>query len=46
VVVTCSAQHEGKSGAQVGKGKNVLGEVWIRQDHRWKDLYMQETYVK
>jgi hypothetical protein len=46
VVVTYIARYEGKSGGQVSKGKSVFGEVWIRQGHRWKDLYMQETYVK
>lgn len=45
-VVTYIAQYEGKSGGEVSKGKSVFGEVWIRAGHRWKDLYMQETYVK
>jgi len=46
VVVTYIARYEGKSAGQVSKGKSVFGEVWIRQGHRWKDLYRQETYVK
>jgi hypothetical protein len=45
-VVTYRAQYEGKSGGEVSKGKSIFGEVWIRRGHRWKDLYMQETYVK
>lgn len=45
-VVTYIARYEGKSGGEVTKGKSVFGEVWIRTGHRWKDLYMQETYVK
>ena len=45
-LVTYIAQYEGKSGGQVSKGKSVFGEVWIRAGQRWKDLYMQETYVK
>jgi len=45
-LVTYVAQYEGKSGGEVSKGKSVFGEVWIRRGRRWKDLYMQETYVK
>lgn len=45
-VVTYIAQYEGKSGGEVLKAKSVFGEVWIRAGGRWKDLYMQETYVK
>jgi hypothetical protein len=45
-LVTYVAQYEGKSGGEVSKGKSVFAEVWIRRGHRWKDLYMQETYVK
>ena len=45
-LVTYVAQYEGKSGGEVSKGKSVFGEVWIRAGRRWKDLYMQETYVK
>jgi hypothetical protein len=45
-VVTYIAQYEGKSGGQASTGKSVFGEVWIRRGQRWKDLYMQETYVK
>jgi len=45
-VVTYIAQYEGKSGGEVSKAKSVFGEVWIRTGNEWKDLYMQETYVK
>jgi hypothetical protein len=45
-VVTYIAQYEGKSGGQVAKAKSVFGEVWIRVGNEWKDLYLQETYVK
>jgi len=45
-LVTYIAQYEGKSGGEVSRGKSVFGEVWIRAGQRWKDLYMQETYVK
>jgi hypothetical protein len=45
-VVTYIVQYEGKSGGQVAKAKSVFGEVWIRVDDEWKDLYLQETYVK
>ena len=45
-LVTYIAQYEGRSGGAVSKAKSVFGEVWIRRGHRWKDLYMQETYVK
>ena len=45
-LVTYIAQYEGKSGGQTSKGKSVFGEVWIRDRNEWKDLYMQETYVK
>jgi hypothetical protein len=46
VLVTYIAQYEGKTGGQVSKAKSVFGEVWIRSGHEWKDLYMQETYIK
>jgi hypothetical protein len=46
VLVTYIAQYEGKSGGEVSKAKSVFGEVWIRDGNEWKDLYMQETYVK
>lgn len=46
VLVTYIAQYEGKSGGDVSKGHSVFGEVWIRSGNEWKDLYMQETYVK
>jgi hypothetical protein len=45
-VVTYIVQYEGKSGGQVAKAKSVFGEVWIRSGNGWKDLYLQETYVK
>ena len=45
-LVTYIAQYEGKSGGEMSKGKSVFGEVWIRAGNEWKDLYMQETYVK
>jgi hypothetical protein len=45
-LVTYIARYEGKSGGEVSKGKSVFGEVWIRRGHGWKDLCMQETYVK
>lgn len=45
-LVTYIAQYEGKPGGEVSKAKSVFGEVWIRAGNEWKDLYMQETYVK
>jgi hypothetical protein len=47
-LVTYIAQYEGKSGSEASKAKSVFAEVWIRKgkDNDWKDLYMQETYVK
>jgi hypothetical protein len=45
-LVTYIAQYEGKSGGEISKGHSVFGEVWIRDGTEWKDLYMQETYVK
>ncbi len=45
-VVTYIARYEGKSGGETSKAKSVFGEVWIRTGGEWKDLYMQETYVK
>ena len=45
-LVTYIAQYEGKSGGEVSKAKSVFGEVWIRAGSEWKDLYMQETYMK
>jgi Domain of unknown function (DUF4440) len=45
-LVTYIAQYEGKSGGEISKGHSVFGEVWIRSGSDWKDLYMQETYVK
>jgi hypothetical protein len=45
-LVTYLAQYEGKSGGETSKAKSVFAEVWIRAGGEWKDLYMQETYVK
>lgn len=45
-LVTYIALYEGKSGGEASKGHSVFGEVWIRSGSEWKDLYMQETYVK
>lgn len=45
-LVTYIAQYEGKSGGETSKAKSVFAEVWIRAGKDWKDLYMQETYVK
>jgi hypothetical protein len=45
-LVTYVAQYEGKSAGEVSKGHSVFAEVWIRSGSDWKDLYMQETYVK
>jgi hypothetical protein len=45
-LVTYIAQYEGKSGGETSKAKSVFGEVWVRAGNEWKDLYMQETYVK
>jgi hypothetical protein len=44
--VTYIAQYEGKSNGETSKAKSVFGEVWIRKSGTWKDLYLQETYVK
>ena len=46
VLVTYIAQYEGKSGGQVQKAKSIFGEVWVRSGSSWKNLYLQETYVK
>jgi hypothetical protein len=45
-LVTYIAQYEGKSGGETSKAKSVFGEVWIRDGNEWKELYMQETYMK
>jgi hypothetical protein len=45
-LVTYITQYEGKSAGEVSKGHSVFGEVWIRSGNEWKELYMQETYVK
>jgi hypothetical protein len=44
--VTYIAQYQGKSNGEVSKAKSVFGEVWIRKNGAWKNLYLQETYVK
>ena len=45
-LVTYIAQYEGKSGGEASKAKSVFGEVWTRTGGDWKNLYLQETYVK
>jgi hypothetical protein len=45
-LVTYIAQYEGKSGGQSSKAKSVFAEVWTRTGKDWKNLYLQETYVK
>ena len=45
-LVTYITQYEGKSGGETSKAKRVFGEVWLRAGNEWKELYMQETYVK
>ena len=45
-LVTYTAQYEGKSGGETLKAKSVFAEVWVRSGTTWKDLYLQETYVK
>jgi hypothetical protein len=45
-LVTYIAQYEGKSGGEASKAKSVFAEVWIRKGNEWKDLYLQETYMK
>jgi hypothetical protein len=45
-LVTYMAEYEGKSGGQVQKAKSVFGEVWVHSGGAWKNLYLQETYVK
>lgn len=45
-LVTYVAQYEGKSGGETSKAKSVFAEVWIRSGNRWKDMYLQETYMK
>jgi hypothetical protein len=44
--VTYIAQYEGKANGETSKAKSVFGEVWVRKNGAWKDLYLQETYVK
>ena len=46
VAVTYIAQYQGKSNGETSKAKSVFGEVWIRKNGAWKNLYLQETYVK
>ncbi len=45
-LVTYIAQYEGRSGGESSKAKSVFAEVWIRVGEEWKDMYMQETYMK
>ena len=45
-LVTYVAEYEGKSAGQVAKAKSVFAEVWVRSGGNWKNLYLQETYVK
>jgi hypothetical protein len=45
-LVTYIAQYEGKSGGESSKAKSVFAEVWTRTGDGWKNLYLQETYVK
>lgn len=45
-LVTYIAQYEGKSGGETSKAKSVFGEVWTRSGGDWKNLYLQETYMK
>ena len=45
-LVTYVAQYEGKSGGETSKAKSVFAEVWIRRGNQWKDMYLQETYMK
>jgi hypothetical protein len=45
-LVTYVAQYEGKSGGEISKAKSVFAEVWIRSGNQWKDMYLQETYMK
>ncbi len=45
-LVTYVAQYEGKSGGETSKAKSVFGEVWTRSGNDWKNLYLQETYMK
>jgi hypothetical protein len=44
--VTYIAQYEGKSNGETSKARSVFGEVWIHKNGVWKNLYLQETYVK
>lgn len=46
VLVTYIAQYEGKSGGETSKAKSLFGEVWTRSSGEWKNLYLQETYMK
>lgn len=45
-LVTYIAQYEGKSGGETSKARSVFGEVWTRSGGDWKNLYLQETYMK
>ncbi|HTR24294.1 MAG TPA: nuclear transport factor 2 family protein [Terriglobales bacterium] len=44
--VTYIAQYEGKSNGETSKAKSVFGEVWVHKNGAWKNLYLQETYMK
>ena len=45
-LVTYVAQYEGKSGGESSKAKSVFAEVWTHTGNDWKNLYLQETYMK
>lgn len=46
VLITYIAQYEGKSGGETSKAKSLFGEVWTGSSGDWKNLYLQETYMK
>lgn len=45
-LVTYIAQYEGKSGGESSRARSVFAEVWTRKGNDWKNLYLQETYMK
>ncbi|HVC48243.1 MAG TPA: nuclear transport factor 2 family protein [Terracidiphilus sp.] len=45
-LVTYNAQYEGKFEGQPMHAKTAYGEIWVKRDHTWKLLYVQETNVK
>ena len=45
-LVTYIAQYEGKTGGESSKARSVFAEIWTRTGNDWKDLYLQETYMK